>query len=179
MEFINRYTAWGHHRFTGVVARVLMATIFIIIGGLKVLNLSSTAKFIAVALGLADPSLLSDATASAPILALLITVIAVVLEFGGGVLLLIGFKKRLAITMLAFFTIVVTALFHIKGGVQNVIVNLFVTPDLPVDQTQLVMFLKNLAILGGLLALYKACGCGHADCATCGDGKCSKCEVKG
>lgn len=68
--------------------------------------------------------------------ALLPAVIA--LELGGGLLILAGFMSRLAALALAGFTIVAAAVFHSNFG----------------DQMQTVMFMKNLAIAGGLLLLF-------------------------
>ncbi|HEX9395633.1 MAG TPA: DoxX family protein [Burkholderiales bacterium] len=61
-------------------------------------------------------------------------------EFAGGVLLAIGYRARIAAALLAAFTVVATALFHAFWAA-------------PADQAllQTVMFLKNLAMFGGLL----------------------------
>jgi putative oxidoreductase len=60
---------------------------------------------------------------------------AIVAEVGGGVLLLLGYRARLVSLLLAAFTVVVGLLFHSNLG----------------DQNQMIHFLKNLAIAGGLL----------------------------
>jgi putative oxidoreductase len=73
--------------------------------------------------------------------ALLPAVIA--LEILGGVLLMLGWHTRLNAFLLAGFTIVATAIFHSNLG----------------DQTQMLFFMKNLAITGGLL-LVVALGAG-------------------
>jgi len=146
---IDKLTRWGYSRYTSIVARTFLSAVFIVIGGSKVMNFAGTSQFLGAA-GFPMPEVF--------------TVIAIIFELGGGLMLLFGLKKRLAITMLLVFTAVVTALFHVK--------------TLLVDQTQMVMFLKNLAIMGGLLALYKGCGCGHGDCTTCNNGTCTTCEVK-
>jgi len=62
-------------------------------------------------------------------------VIAIVVEIVGGVLLIAGYRTRFVALTLAVFTIVAGILFH----------NHFA------DQNQLIHFLKNLAIAGGLL----------------------------
>ena len=61
--------------------------------------------------------------------------IAVVVEVGFGTALLTGFKARFAGTGLAMFTLAAAFLFH----------NNFA------DQIQMIMFLKNITIIGGLL----------------------------
>ncbi|MCB1492012.1 MAG: DoxX family protein [Rhodobiaceae bacterium] len=58
-------------------------------------------------------------------------------EFGLGLALVVGFKTRLAAIGLAGFTIIAGFIFHSNFA----------------DQMQMIMFLKNLAITGGLLAL--------------------------
>jgi len=61
--------------------------------------------------------------------------LVIVLELGGGLALLLGFQARIAALLLAGFSIASALIFHI---------------DLA-DQTQQIMFLKNLAMAGGLL----------------------------
>lgn len=69
---------------------------------------------------------------------LLPLVIATELVFG--LMLLVGFKTRYAALALAGFTLLATFLFHFKLS----------------DQTQALFFFKNLAIIGGLMALVAA-----------------------
>ena len=61
-------------------------------------------------------------------------------EFAGGILLAVGYQARIAAALLAAFTVVATLLFH----------NFWAAPA---DQAvlQMIMFLKNLAMVGGLL----------------------------
>ena len=61
--------------------------------------------------------------------------IAIALELGGGISLLLGYKTRWGAWALIVFTLVASALFH----------------NFLKDPTQIVMFLKNLSIVGGLL----------------------------
>lgn len=61
--------------------------------------------------------------------------IAIAIELGGGFMLAIGFKTRIAALLLALFTIVAGFAFHSTLA----------------DQNQLVHLLKNVAIAGGLL----------------------------
>ena len=63
--------------------------------------------------------------------------LVILLEIGGGLALIIGWQTRWAAGALAAFTLVAAAIFH----------NNFA------DQIQMIMFLKNLAISGGLLLL--------------------------
>lgn len=85
----------------------------------------------------------------------LFTAIAIVLELGGGLMLLFGYKIKWAIKGLIVFTLAASVLYH----------NDFA------DQTQMIMFMKNIAIVGGLLALCVV-GAGSVSC----DGKCEKKE---
>lgn len=65
----------------------------------------------------------------------LFAVIAIVVEILGGLFVLIGYRAFIGAGALAIFTIVATALFHMNLS----------------DQVQMIMFNKNLAIVGGLL----------------------------
>lgn len=60
-----------------------------------------------------------------------------IFEIVAGLCLVIGFKTRWAAFALAGFCVLTAVIFHSKGG----------------DQIQMIMFLKNLAIAGGLLLL--------------------------
>ena len=68
--------------------------------------------------------------------------LAIVVEIGAGVALLVGYKTRWAALLLALFTLSAALFFHNYWGV-------------PADQQlmQQLMFSKNLGIAGGLLAL--------------------------
>lgn len=63
--------------------------------------------------------------------------LVILAEVGGGIALILGLLTRLAALGLAVFCILSAALFHADFG----------------DQAQLVSFMKNLAIAGGLLFL--------------------------
>jgi putative oxidoreductase len=60
---------------------------------------------------------------------------AVAVELGGGILLAVGFQTRIVASVLALFSIVTALIFHHAFG----------------DQNQMIHFLKNVAIAGGLL----------------------------
>jgi putative oxidoreductase len=60
--------------------------------------------------------------------------LVILLEIGGGLLLILGWHTRVTAFLLAGFTILATLIFHSNLG----------------DQTQMLFFLKNLAITGGL-----------------------------
>jgi putative oxidoreductase len=111
-----------------VVARVLLALIFIIAGIGKLTGLEGTAGYIA-SKGLPLPTLLAFATG--------------VIEVVGGIAIAIGFQARWAALGLALFTVVASVIFH----------NYWAMPAEQVMVQQL-MFMKNLAIVGGLLFVF-------------------------
>lgn len=106
-----------------LLGRVLLAVIFILSGVGKVFAPGQTQAYIAAA-GLPLP--------------LVAYIVALVVEIGGGVLLLIGYRSREAAVVLAIFTVAAALGFH----------NNFA------DQNQMIHFLKNLAITGGLLQVF-------------------------
>lgn len=63
--------------------------------------------------------------------------LVIILEVGGGLMLIAGFKTGWAACALAAFTIMAAIIFHADFS----------------DQMQSIMFMKNLAISGGLLLL--------------------------
>jgi putative oxidoreductase len=87
-------------------------------------------------LGAADATIayITSAGLPFPSATYLLTLLA---EIGGGLSLLIGFKARAAAAILALFSIAAAVLFH--GNVA--------------DQNQMVHFIKNFAIAGGLLQM--------------------------
>lgn len=64
----------------------------------------------------------------------------IILEIGAGLALILGWKTRLAALALAIFTVIAAILFHNNFG----------------DRMQMILFMKNLAIVGGLLYVYAA-----------------------
>jgi putative oxidoreductase len=69
-------------------------------------------------------------------------VIAIVVELGFGLALLVGFQTRIAALVIAVFTVAAGVFFHAFWS-------------MPAEQVMInqIMFMKNLAIAGGLLAL--------------------------
>ena len=64
--------------------------------------------------------------------------LVIILEIGGGLALIIGLWTRWAALALAGFTVIAAILFHADFT----------------DQTQMILFMKNWAITGGLLLVY-------------------------
>jgi len=110
-----------------LVGRILVALLFVPAGFGKITAFSGTVGYIASA-GLPLPSVAA--------------VIAIVAELGFGLMLLFGFKTRIAAIVLAVFTAVAAISFHNYWA-------------MPADQAYVnqLMFFKNLAITGGLLTI--------------------------
>jgi putative oxidoreductase len=111
-----------------VVARVLLALMFVLAGIGKLTGLEGTAGYIA-SKGLPAPMLLAVA--------------AGVLELVAGVLIIIGWQARWAALALAGFTVVASVIFH----------NFWAMPA-EQQMMQQLMFMKNLAVTGGLLLVF-------------------------
>ena len=139
--------------YISLAARVLLGLLFLVIGYEKITNFAAAAAAIASA-GMPIPTVLAA--------------LAIILEFGGAILLIIGFQARLAAWGLILFTFVATLMFH---------------RDIS-QPLQVLMVLKNLAIMGGLLMvavhgpgkLSIKCSCTHPKCPDYG-GTC-KCDNK-
>jgi len=63
--------------------------------------------------------------------------LVILLEIGGAIALVIGFKTKLAAVALAVFTVAAALLFHANFD----------------DQMQSILFMKNMAVTGGFLTL--------------------------
>ncbi|MGM8870431.1 DoxX family protein [Psychrobacter sp. 2Y5] len=64
--------------------------------------------------------------------------LVIILELLGGIAILIGFKTRIVAILFIGFNVISALLFHSDFG----------------DQTQMTMFMKNIAIAGGFLLLF-------------------------
>ena len=111
-----------------VVARILLALMFILAGLSKFAGRAGTAGYIA-SKGRPMPAVLAFLTA--------------VLEVVAGLALAVGFLARPAALALALFTLAASLLFHGFWA-------------MPADQAyvQQLMFMKNLAVVGGLLLVF-------------------------
>lgn len=110
-----------------LAARLLMAVLFLPAGISKLTGFAGTVGYIG-SVGLPLPTVGAA--------------LALVVEIGGSVALLAGFGTRIAAVVLAVFTLAASVFFHAFWAV-------------PADQafvTQL-LFYKNIAVVGGLLAL--------------------------
>lgn len=111
-----------------LVGRILLAIIFIISGYGKITGYDATAAYMA-ANGL-------------PMVGVLLP-LTILTELGGGLLLAIGFKARWAALWLFLFLIPVTFIFHKFWGI-----------DPKEAMGQEIHFLKNVAIMGGMLMVF-------------------------
>jgi putative oxidoreductase len=101
-----------------VAARILMSQIFILSGFSKITGYAGTQQYMAAA---GVPGILIP--------------LVILVELGGGLALLFGFKTRWAALALAVFSLLTAVIVHLKPG----------------DQAQMINFMKNLAMAGGLL----------------------------
>jgi putative oxidoreductase len=107
-----------------LIARLMMAQLFVIAGIRKILNWEPTVKNIGMHLPMPD--------------VLIYAVVA--LEVGGGLLFALGWRTRQLAALLGAFTLVAGLLFH----------QFWAAPDAQFV-AQLNNFLKNVAITGGFL----------------------------
>lgn len=110
-----------------LLARILLVALFLPAGLSKIGGFEGTVGYIASA-GLPLPSVAAA--------------VAIVVEVVGPLALLVGFGTRIAALVLAVFTLVASVFFHAFWAV-------------PADQAfvQQLMFMKNIGVVGGLLAL--------------------------
>jgi len=116
-----------------LIGRILLAILFVPAGFSKIGGFAGTVGY-ATAMGLPAPTVGVAA--------------ALVIELFGGLALLIGWRTRIAALALAVFTLVASVYFHAFWAV-------------PAEQqmVQQLMFFKNIAVVGGLLA-FAAFGAG-------------------
>ncbi len=110
-----------------LLARLLLAALFLPAGISKISGFAGTAGYIG-SVGLPMPELGAA--------------IAIAVEVLGGIALIVGFGTRWAALALAVFTLVASIFFHAYWA-------------LPAEQQMLqqLMFMKNIGVVGGLLAL--------------------------
>jgi len=108
-----------------LVGRVLLALIFIIAGFGKITGFEGTVGYMQAY--------------NVPMTQVL-AVLAIIVELGGGLMIAVGWKARWAAAAIFIFVLIASFIFHAFWAV-------------PADQAQLqnIMFMKNLAIMGGML----------------------------
>jgi putative oxidoreductase len=113
------------NRYGSLIARILIALIFILSGFSKITGFDGTVGYIA-SKGLPLPQLLAIG--------------AILVELGGGLMLVLGWKARWAAAAMLIFTTLAALIFH----------NFWAVPPDQM-QNQMIHFMKNLSIIGGLL----------------------------
>lgn len=111
-----------------LLGRILLALIFVISGYGKIKGYDGTAGYMA--------------SHGLPMVAVLLP-LTILVELGGGLLIVIGWKARWAAAVTFLFLIPVTLVFHNPAGL-----------DPAQAQDQMIHLLKNLSIMGGMLGLF-------------------------
>jgi putative oxidoreductase len=114
------------------LGRILLSLIFLLAGLGKLTGFEGTTQY------MASRPFFAAMPGAIPAFA----VMAIAAEVGGGLGLLLGMKARLVALLLVFFLLPTTFIFH----------NFWTYPP-EQAQLQMTMFLKNLAIIGGLLRI--------------------------
>lgn len=108
-----------------LAGRILIALIFVFAGFGKITGFEGTVGYIA-SKGLPLPQLAAAG--------------AIIIELGGGIMLVLGLKTRWAAAAILVFTGLAALIFH----------NFWAAPP-DQAQNQMIHFMKNIAIMGGLL----------------------------
>lgn len=112
-------------QYAPLAGRILLALMFVISGWGKINNFSGTAGYMA-SMGMPFPELLLPG--------------AIAIELGCGLMLMAGWKTRFAALAIFLFIIPSTLIFH------N-----FWAADPAQAQNQMIHFMKNVTIMGGML----------------------------
>ena len=113
------------NRYGPLAGRILIALIFVFAGFGKITGFDGTVGYIA-SKGLPLPQLAAIG--------------AIIVELGGGIMLVLGWKTRWAAAAILIFTALAALIFHDFWAA---------SPDQA--QNQMIHFMKNMAIAGGLL----------------------------
>ena len=113
--------------FTPLAGRILMSVMFLISGFFKIGAYSQTVAY--------------SASKGLPMASVAIAC-AAVLELAGGLAILVGFQTKIAAWLLFLYLIPVTFLFHNFWAMQGA-----------EQQQNMINFLKNVSIMGGLVIL--------------------------
>lgn len=125
----------GSRNLMTLVGRILLAVIFVKSGFDKLTNLSGTAGYMAhagMAQNMVYPALLAS----------------IAVELGFGLLIVIGYKARIAAIVVFLWFIPVTIMFHIMPYLAAK-----AHGDAMGAMMQQINFMKNISIMGGLLLL--------------------------
>lgn len=131
--------------FSLLVGRICMSLIFLLAAFEKLLNWHDTEKMLISTLSewqvhMGPFQLIQNSLTFLVSWSSLLLVLAVSCELLGGLLILIGFKERFGAILLILFLIPTTLLFHSFWFLEDA-----------ARELQMTLFLKNLAIMGGLI----------------------------
>ncbi len=112
-----------------LIARVLFAGIFVFSGWGKIMGFAATLAYIQ--------------SAGITFFPVGLLTLAIIFEFGGGLLVLFGWHTRLGAAALFIFTLLTSFLIH----------HFWSYPP-EAAQLQMIQFMKNIAILGGALYIF-------------------------
>ena len=108
------------NKYSSVVARILLAHIFVLAGMSKITGYAGTQGYMEM---MGVPGMLLP--------------LVIILELGGGLALIAGWQTKWTAYALAGFSVISAVIFHSNLG----------------DQMQMILFMKNFAMAGGLLLL--------------------------
>ena len=111
-----------------LVGRVLLALMFVWAGFGKIIGYEGTAGWMA--------------SAGMPMVGVFLP-LAILVELGGGIALIVGFKARWVALALAGFTLVASLIFHNSWTMTGDAV-----------MTNMLFFYKNVAVIGGMLMVF-------------------------
>jgi putative oxidoreductase len=111
-----------HNDTTALVARLFMSSLFVLYGYFKLTGFAGTVAYMGRQ-GLPAPTVFAA--------------LAVIIELGGGLLILFGYQTRLVALGCAIYVLIAALIAHRSFG----------------DGNQLSHFMKNMAIVGGFLAI--------------------------
>lgn len=123
---MQKLLSHGNDTWMPLIGRILLSLIFILSGFAKMTAFGGSVGYAATVFGeaLATPAI----------------IVAILVELLGGLMLLVGFKTRLVAWILAVYTLVAALAFH----------NFWAYSE-DLQQNQMIHFMKNLAIVGGML----------------------------
>lgn len=113
-------------QITPLLGRMLIAVVFVPAGFMKITGFAGTAGYMA--------------SKGLPMVNILL-VLTIIIELGGGLMILLGWRASEAALVIFLFLIPVTIIFHGFWGIEDT------------DGVQMRMFMKNLGIMGGLLII--------------------------
>jgi putative oxidoreductase len=118
----------GSNGVVALLGRVFLSAIFIVSSLMHIANFKGTEAFMA--------------SQGMPTVGFFL-VMAIILELIGGLMVLLGFNTKLGAAMLIVFLLPATFIFHRFWGLED-----------PQRQMQMINFMKNMSILGGLLVIF-------------------------